>query len=175
MDDFRIPVLRTPRLTLRALAARDLDAFAAMHADPEVVRHLGTGQTRTREETWTAMAGMLGQWALRGYGMFAVEETASGRFAGRAGILHPYAWPEPELAYGLDRPFWGQGLATEAALALRDWAFATQGFARMISYVRPANAGSVKVLQKLGATLAGEQTMLGAPAQVWHHAPPAAG
>lgn len=175
MDEFRIPVLHTARLTLRALAPGDLDGFAAMQSDPLVMRHLGTGETRTREETWDLMARMLGQWALRGYGMFAMEETASGRFAGRAGILHPYVWPEPELAYGLDRPFWGQGLATEAALALRDWAFATQGFTRMISYVRPANADSVKVLHKLGATFAGEQTMLGAPAQVWHHAPPAGG
>ncbi len=170
MDGVSIPVLRTARLTLRALRPGDLDGFAAMHADPLVTRHLGTGATRTREETWTAMATMLGQWPLRGYGMFAVEETASGRFAGRAGILHPYAWPEPELAYGLDRPFWGQGLATEAALALRDWAFATQDFPTMISYVRPANTGSVRVLEKLGAVLEGEQTMLGAPAQLWRHA-----
>lgn len=173
MTSFTIPVLRTPRLTLRALTAADLDGFAAMHADPEVVRHLGTGATRTREETWATMAGILGQWPLRGYGMFAVEETATGRFAGRAGILHPYAWPEPELAYGLDRPFWGQGLATEAARALRDWAFATHDFPRLISYVRPANAGSIGVLRKLGATLAGEQMMLGAPAQIWHHPRPA--
>lgn len=173
MDRFDIPVLRTARLTLRALAADDLDGFAAMQADPEVMRHLGTGETRSREETWDLMARMLGQWALRGYGMFAVEETASGRFAGRAGILHPYTWPEPELAYGFDRPFWGQGLATEVALALRDWAFDRMGFPRMISYVRPTNTGSVNVLRKLGATHAGTQTMLGAPAELWHHFPPA--
>ena len=104
--------------------------------------------------------------------MFAIEETATARFAGRAGILHPYAWPDPELAYGLDRPFWGQGYATEASRALRDWAWAAIAPARLVSYVRPANAGSLGVLRKLGATLAGETEMLGAPAQIWHHRRP---
>jgi RimJ/RimL family protein N-acetyltransferase len=163
--------LTTARLRLRALAAADLDAFAAMHADPEVMRHLGSGVTRTREETWTAMAAMLGQWALRGWGMFAVEERASGRFAGRAGLLHPYAWPEPELAYGLDRPFWGRGYATEAAAALRAWAFDAFGFPRLISYVRPANAASIAVLRKLGAARVDTIDLLGGPAELWEHRP----
>ena len=115
--------LQTARLTLRPLRATDLAPFAAMHADPEVVRHLGTGQTRTTAETWDIMARLLGQWALRGYGMFAIEETATARFAGRAGILQPYEWPAPELAFGFDRPVWGQGYATEASRVLLDWAW----------------------------------------------------
>ncbi len=169
---FAIPRLQTDRLVLRALRADDLDAYAAMQSDPEVMRHLGLGVVRSREETWIAMAQMLGQWQLRGYGIFALEDRASGRFAGRAGILHPYAWPEPELAYGLDRPFWGQGLATEAARAIRDWAFASFPLPRLISYVRPANAGSIGVLRKLGARRVGEETMLGAPAEIWEHSRP---
>ena len=167
-----IPTLHTARLTLRPLRATDLAPFAAMHADPEVVRHLGTGQTRTTAETWDIMARLLGQWALRGYGMFAIEETATARFAGRAGILQPYEWPAPELAFGFDRPFWGQGYATEASRVLLDWAWTTIAPPRLISYVRPANAGSVGVLRKLGATLASETEMLGAPAQIWDHRRP---
>jgi RimJ/RimL family protein N-acetyltransferase len=174
MDRFRIPTLVTGRLILRPLAASDLDAFAAMQADPEVMRHLGTGETRSRAETWDMMARMLGQWPLRGYGMFAVEEAASRRFAGRAGLLHPFTWPGPELAYGFDAKFWGKGYATECARALLDWAWAERGLDRLISFVRPANAGSVGVLRKLGARLVEEREMLGAPAQVWEHLPPAA-
>jgi RimJ/RimL family protein N-acetyltransferase len=169
MDLGRIPTLSTARLRLRPLAAADLDAFAAMQADPEVMRHLGGGMTRTREETWTSLAAMLGQWPLRGYGMFALEETATGRFAGRAGLLHPYAWPGPELAYGLDRAFWGRGYATEAAVAIRAWAFGTLGLDRLISYVRPANAASVGVLRKLRAVHVETIELLGGPAEVWEH------
>jgi RimJ/RimL family protein N-acetyltransferase len=172
MSQFDIPVLSSARLTLRALAAADLDEFTAMQADPEVMRHLGAGVTRSREETWDTMARMLGQWPLRGYGMFAVVETASGRFAGRAGILHPYAWAEPELAYGFDRPFWGRGYATEAAVALRDWAFARFAMPRLVSNVRPANTASINVLRKLGAELVGEAEMLGLPAEIWVHRRP---
>ena len=118
---FEIPTLRTDRLTLRAFQAADLDALAAMQANPEVRRFLG-GNLLTRAEAWSLMERNLGQWALRGYGMFAVE--VEGRCAGWAGVLHPLEWPEPELAYSLDQPFWGRGLATEAARAARDWAFA---------------------------------------------------
>lgn len=171
MDRFHIPALRTARLLLRPLAASDLDAFAAMQADPAVMRHLGTGETRSRAETWDQMARMLGQWPLRGYGMFAVEDAASGRFAGRAGLLHPYTWPGPELAYGFAAEFWGRGYATECAQALLGWAWDTVGLDRLISFVRPANAGSVGVLRKLGATLVEELELLGGPAQIWEHRP----
>ena len=93
-----------------------------MQANPEVRRFLG-GNLLTRAEAWSLMERNLGQWALRGYGMFAVEVEGTD-CAGWAGVLHPLEWPEPELAYSLDQPFWGQGIATEAVRAARDWAFA---------------------------------------------------
>jgi len=167
MPRTEIPTLSTARLLLRALCAADLEAFAAMHADPEVMRHLGTGQTRTRDESFDMMARLLGQWDLRGYGMFAIEETATGRFAGRAGILHPLSWPEPELAYGLARPFWGQGYATEAAAAIRDWGFA-QGLA-LASFILVGNEGSVSVVRKLGAVRTGTIPLLGLQPERWEH------
>ena len=168
-----IPTLLTPRLTLRALRADDLDAFAAMHANPEVMKTLGTGVTRSRAETWDAMARMLGQWALRGYGMFAVVENASGRFIGRAGILHPYEWEEPELAYGLDQPFWGRGYATEAAVILHRWAFLQMHLSTLVSYVVPSNAASRHVLEKLGAEMTGRMMMLGTvEVERWRHGTP---
>jgi RimJ/RimL family protein N-acetyltransferase len=169
-----IPDLATARLRLRAFRAADLDAFAAMHADAEVMRHLGIGHIRSREETWRAMENFLGQWALRGYGMFAIEDLAR-HFVGRAGVLHPFDWPEPELAYSLDRPFWGAGLATEAATAIRDWAFATFGFARLASFIRPGNAASIRVVAKLGAVKAATVTLHGGPAEHWVHYRPGSG
>jgi RimJ/RimL family protein N-acetyltransferase len=168
-----IPTLLTPRLTLRALRAEDLDAFAAMHANPEVMKTLGTGVTRTRAETWDIMARMLGQWALRGYGMFAVVENASGRFIGRAGILHPYEWEGPELAYGLDQPYWGRGYATEAANIVHRWAFIQMQMPSLVSYVLPGNQGSRNVLEKLGASCEGMTTLFGTvEAELWQHRTP---
>ena len=175
MTRIEVPTLTTPRLILRALRADDLDAFAAMNANPEVMRYLGTGQTRTRAETWDMMARMLGQWALLGYGVFAVVEAASDRFIGRSGILHPLTWPEPELAYGLDQPYWAKGYATESAIAIRDWAFATLGFSRLASFIRPDNAASAALLRRMGAVRTGVITLLGGEAERWEHAPDGTG
>ncbi len=168
-----IPTLLTPRLTLRALTAEDLDAFAAMQANPAVMKTLGTGVTRTRAETWDGMARMLGQWSLRGYGMFAVVESSTGRFIGRAGILHPYDWPEPELAYGFDQPYWGRGYATEAATILHRWAFFQKNLPPLVSYVLPGNVRSGRVLEKLGATCEGTTMLFGTTeAELWRHRTP---
>jgi RimJ/RimL family protein N-acetyltransferase len=169
MTRIEIPTLTTPRLILRALRPEDLDPFAAMNANPEVVRYLGTGQALTPAQTWDLMARMLGQWPLRGYGFFAVVEAATGRFIGRSGILHTLAWPEPELAYGLDQPYWGKGYATESTIAIRDWAFATLGFSRIASYIRPDNTASAALLRRMGAVRTGMIMLLGHEAERWEH------
>src|SRR5215472_17799662 len=109
MTTFAIPTLTTERLRLRAFRAGDLDAYAAMQADP--------GRTSAPVEVWRTMATFLGQWALRGYGMWACEKLNGNAFIGSVGVFQPLDWPEPEIAYSLDRPFWRQGFATEAAAA----------------------------------------------------------
>ena len=167
---FEIPTLRTERLVLRPFRANDLDALATMQSNPEVRRFLGAGNLLSREETWGLMERVLGQWFLRGYGVFAVE--TQDRCAGWAGILHPLEWPESELAYSLDQPFWGRGLAGEAARAALDSAFATHGFARLASFIRSDNARSIRVAEKLGAVREGMVELRGSPAQWWVHRPP---
>lgn len=162
------PTLTTDRLTLRGFEARDLDAYAAMCADAEVMRWIGDGGPVDRAAAWRQMALFLGHWPLRGFGMWALEERASGRLVGRAGYLQPEGWPGVELGWLLARDAWGQGLATEAcraALAQRP-AF---GIERLISLVRPDNVRSAAVARRLGATLARTVEFLGAPVQVWEH------
>jgi RimJ/RimL family protein N-acetyltransferase len=168
---FEIPTLRTDRLVMRAFRATDIDAWATMEADPEVRRYRGNNP-RTRTEAWTAMETSLGQWALRGYGLFALELAADRRFAGFAGVLQPADWPEPELSYSLARHAWGQGLATEAAGAARDWTFARHGMKRLASFIWADNARSIRVAEKLGAVREGELELRGHSAQWWvHYAP----
>lgn len=168
-----VPVLTTARLTLRGFRESDLDAYAAMQADAEVMRHLGAGadagRPRTRDQSWTSMALLMGQWALKGYGSFALEETETGRFIGRAGILHLAGWPEPELAYALARAAWGQGFAQEACRAILPWAFRATGAERIVSYVKPGNERSTRLLARLGAVREGMGELLGVPCEVWVH------
>jgi RimJ/RimL family protein N-acetyltransferase len=171
MTAFEIPTLRTPRLTLRAFRATDWDPFAAMEAREEVQRYRG-GKPLSREQAWDSIQFQLGQWALRGYGRFALERVADGRFIGCAGILHPLDWTEPELAYSVDQPYWGEGLATEAAAAARNWAFATLGLPRLVSYIFPENIRSQRVAAKLGAVRDGPVDLRGAVVDSWIHAAP---
>src|ERR1700724_2355628 len=92
MTIFKIPILTTDRLRLRAFKASDLDAYAAMQANPEVMRHLVTGRTSTPVEVWRTMATSLGAWALRGYGMWACEKIDDSAFVGTVGIFQPLDW-----------------------------------------------------------------------------------
>ena len=160
----KIPELETPRLRMRAWRNSDLDAYAPMCADAEVMRYIGTGVTQTPPEAWRAMASFLGHWALRGYGMWAVERKDDGVLVGRAGCIEPEGWPGFELGWLLGREHWGRGYAIEAARAARDWAHESLGRDRMISLIRPGNERSVKVAEALGEKLAGEVDLLGGPA-----------
>lgn len=163
----RIPELDTERLRLRAFRDEDLDAYAAMCADPEVMRYLGTGVTLSRADTWRSMAGFLGHWALRGYGMWALEEKATGTLVGRAGFLNPEGWPGFELGWTLGRPYWGRGFATEASKRALDYAFEVLAQPRVISLIRPANTPSMRVAERLGEVRVGEIELLGGPCFVY--------
>jgi RimJ/RimL family protein N-acetyltransferase len=172
MTTFDIPTVETARLRLRAFHAADLDAYSAMQANPNVMRYLLTGQTAARIQTWYTMLTSAGSWGLRGYGMWAVEEVAGGRFIGSVGVFEPLDWPEPEIAYSLDEPFWHRGFATEAAAAARDWLFAHFPHQRLASFIRPENQASIRVAERLGAVLEGTAELRGVTFQHWvHHRP----
>jgi len=169
MTAFEIPTVVTTRLRLRAFRAGDLDAYAAMQANPEVMRYLLTGNTATRIQVWYTMLTSAGSWPLRGYGMWACETIEGGRFIGSVGIFEPLDWPEPEIAYSLDQPFWHRGFATEAAAAARDWLFGHFPVARAASFIRPENRASIRVAERLGAVCEGTTELRGATFQHWVH------
>jgi RimJ/RimL family protein N-acetyltransferase len=156
-----IPTLETERLTLRAFREADATALFELSQDPDVMRYVGDRRVPTRQEAWRAVAGWIGHWALRGYGQWAIEERASGRFIGRAGIINPADWPGPEVGYLLGRPWWGRGYATEAARAAMDWGFREIGFADLLSLIDPANQASIAVATRLGESLRGETDLMG--------------
>lgn len=159
----------TARLRLRLFEERDLDAVAAMFADPEVMRHIGDGKTFTRGESWRSIASALGHWALRGYGLWAVELRSTGETIGRVGFIDPEGWPGFELGWIVARPHWGKGYATEAARFALDHAVGALGRKRVISLIRPSNAASIRVAGKLGMRLEGEIEFMGGPVLVHAH------
>ncbi len=150
LDLREIPTLETPRLRLRCPREQDTDGVAAMFADARYMRFLGDGKTADRAAAWRAIAGALGHWVLRDYGFFSIEEKATGRFIGWTGLLSPEGWPGVEIAWGIAPSSWGQGLATEAAEGVRDYAFASLCLPRLVSLIHPENATSIRVAVKIG-------------------------
>lgn len=150
--------LETERLRLRPFRDSDLDAYAGICADGEVMRYLG-GAPLSRDDAWRQIAFFAGHWQLRGYGMWAVEELATGDLVGRVGYLYPEGWPDFELGWTLGRSHWGRGFATEAGRVALDHAFERLGRDRVISLINPRNRRSIAVAGRLGAR-AGERTIV---------------
>jgi hypothetical protein len=97
-----IPTLETERLWLRPFRSGDFEDYAALNADPEVLRHLGSGaQTWGRGRSWRHLAFLMGHWQLGGAGMWALEHRETGAFVGTAGFAAPDGWPGFELAGSL--------------------------------------------------------------------------
>jgi RimJ/RimL family protein N-acetyltransferase len=137
---------------LRELAAADLDFVACMLADPAVMRFWPRPQTRTEAEIWIQR--QQERYARHGHGYWLAVDQVTGQPVGQAGLLMSLVdgVEEPGLGYIFHRPFWGKGLATEAAFATLDWAFNSCGYSRIICLVRPQNVPSLRVAQRLGLT-----------------------
>src|SRR5205823_3385305 len=162
--------LETERLLLRQFREGDLDAYRRMVNDPDAMRAMGDTEPQTRAQCWRTLAIYLGHWAMRGYGPFAVEERSSGAFVGRIGPWFPEGWPGLELIWAVDRAYWGQGLATEAARAARDFVFRTLADRELISLIELENVASRRVAEKLGATHDRDVDFLGLHFRVYRHA-----
>jgi RimJ/RimL family protein N-acetyltransferase len=160
-------LLQTERLDLRMFRESDFDAYAAMCADPEVMRYLGDGQPLSRIDAWRSMASILGHWQLRGFGLWAMEERTSGELVGRVGCYYPSGWPGFEVGWTLRRASWGQGYATEGAQAAMRYAFDELHQPRVISLIQPGNERSIRVAERLGETLEGRTEVNGQEALVY--------
>lgn len=146
--------IETPRLLLRRWRDDDLAPFAAINADPEVMRWIGDGSVRDEEQTRAAIATMEALWEAERFGLFAVEIRETGELAGFTGLSVPHflpaVMPAVEIGWRLGRSFWGRGIATEAAEAALRYGMADRGLARVISLVQVGNAASERIMVKLG-------------------------
>ena len=157
MSEIRI---ETERLILRMWREEDLDVYAELCADPNVMRYLGA-KIFDRMATWRHMAFMVGHWHLRGYGYWAVDEKSSGKLIGRIGFLNPEGWPGFELGWTLSPSAQGKGYATEGARRALEYAFNEMGHEHVISLIHPDNKPSIRVAERLGEKLEGRTEVAG--------------
>jgi RimJ/RimL family protein N-acetyltransferase len=95
--------------------------------------------------------------------VFAVASRDDGRLLGCAGVIEPEGWPGRELTWTVAEEHWGHGYATEAAMAVRDWAFATFEDTGLVAMIHDENAASLRVAQKLGAVHLRDVEFFGEP------------
>lgn len=175
MTALEIPTLDTPRLRMRGFTEADFPAYRALVADPQVMRFLGDGRPLSEIDAWRQLATIVGHWALRGFGLWAVEDRATGSFVGRVGLLEPGGWPGFEVAYTIAPAMWGRGFAREAAGAALQFARNALRRSDIISIIRPENLASVRVATALGAVRSHAIEFFGAPSDIYKYPPSSAG
>lgn len=172
-------MIATERLVLRPPRPEDADAFLEFVGDGETMRWLG-GEPGGREVAVEHVERWLRRWDRNGVGYFVVllDDRAIGRvglnvwdlaagdqstyeLAGDAAVT--------ELAWGLTSAYWGRGYATEAARAVREWAYRERDVERLVSMIEPANVASARVAERLGATVEARVESVYGPMDVWVH------
>jgi RimJ/RimL family protein N-acetyltransferase len=143
--------LATDRLILRKPRPEDLEAFMAFYATDRAQYVGGPMEPR---QAWSFFGTEFGHWDMRGYGMFSVTEKGSSAALGIVGHWYPWGWPETEVGWVLfDAAHEGRGIAREAASACIDYAWRVLDWDTVVSYIAPGNTASIRLAERLGATL----------------------
>lgn len=145
--------LLTPRLTLRDITPADKPALHAMFNDAAVMRYYEGFKTEAQTDQWIQWN--MGLYASHGHGLWIIESRENGSFLGQASIVNQTieGAAEKELGYMLRSQCWGQGYATEAAIACRDDAFTRLQLPRIVSQIDALNAPSRRVAERVGLRL----------------------
>ena len=143
-------IIETERLVLRPFTADDLPALLRIRADEDVSRYLGTAAMQTPEFIERRLRFYMDCRERYGFGMSPAVRKSDGVFVGWGGLQPLEETGEIEVGYGFDKPFWGQGYATELAAAWLRYGFEGAGLARIVAVANPENSASRHVMEKLG-------------------------
>ena len=155
-------ILETDRLLLREYVEDDAESFFKLNSDPEVMRFVPDKPLLNVEQArQTLIDHPIADYRRYGFGRGACILKSTGEQIGFAGLKYLDELGEVDVAYRLLPAHWGQGLATEVALASVRYGFAALGLKRIIGLVMPKNIASVRVLEKTGLRYSGTVTLWG--------------
>jgi RimJ/RimL family protein N-acetyltransferase len=153
--------LTTERLTLRPLTLADIEWFAAMRGDADIMRYIGTAGAVPRAIAEERLDRHVTCWNERGLGMFGARLHGNDDPLGWAGLQPLEGTDDIEVGYAFAKPWWGRGFATEAASALVRWGFEELGLERIVAVAYPENEPSRRVMDKLGMHYEGTRLVHG--------------
>lgn len=145
-------MLETDRLFARHFEKEDLDDFAALCADAEVMRFVGDGTTLERSQVAGWIDVCQEKYAKRGYGTSAIFERSTGDFVGYCGVVRAPEQDFDELIYVFRRKCWGKGYATEIGREMLAHVFKISALDSISATIDPSNEPSKHVAAKLGMT-----------------------
>jgi RimJ/RimL family protein N-acetyltransferase len=145
-----VTIVRTERAVIRPFTDSDLDRFAAITGDLDLMRYVDTGTGLTREETAYWIDVTRRNHAKDGWTTWAVADPDTDEVYGYAGLVHGTEPDTIEITYVLLKERWGQGLASEIVIALSGYALQGRGLAAVYATIHPDNAASRRVIEKAG-------------------------
>ncbi len=150
-----IPRIETDRLILRGYVRDDFEDYVALRRDPEVARFTG-GVPRKASDIWGRFLGIAGNWAIEGFGQWAVIRRADGRLIGQTGIFRAMRGlgaefdAAPEAGWVLAGAAHGQGYGAEAVDAAHRWFDASRHAGPLHAMIEPENAASFRIAERFG-------------------------
>ncbi len=147
-------MLQTQRLILRNWQQSDLEPFAQMNADVEVMKYFLA--TLSRSESDALVKRIENHHRVHRFGLWAVEELSTSAFIGFIGLNMPtfeaHFTPTVEIGWRLAKAFWGKGYATEGARSAIDYGFEVIGLTEIVAFTAQLNLRSIAVMKRLGMT-----------------------
>jgi ribosomal-protein-alanine N-acetyltransferase len=169
MITVQIPTIETACLRLRAPMAVDFDSYAAFRQSD---RTRILGGPNPLDEAFHMLCALVGHWHIRGFGRWMVADKATDAPLGIVGLYHPDDWPEPEIGWSLFEAAEGKGVAFEAAMVARSYAYDVLGWSRIVSLIVPHNERSGALARRMGCVVEGQYTHpFYGPMDIWLHQP----
>ena len=149
-------ILKTKRLVISPLKLEDAAFILDLLNEPAFIQFIGDRGVRNQEDARNyLLKGPLASYELNGFGLWRVQVTSTGEPIGICGLIKRESLPDIDIGYSYLARFWGQGYASEAAEAVRDYARHTLGLRRLLAITDQRNTASVRVLEKIGMRLEG--------------------
>ena len=144
-------VLETERLTLREITTHDAEFLLRLLNEPSFIQNIGDRKVRTIEDACNyALNGPIASYEQQGFGLYLVELKETREPIGICGLVKRDSLPHADIGFAFLPDFWRRGYAVESAQAVRKYALEVLGLKRFLAIVNPANAGSIRVLEKIG-------------------------
>ena len=155
------PTLHLPRLMLRPYFLEDIDPLHRVQSEDSVLRYFPRTTPPPRPSVEKDICYQIEHWTRFGYGRWVIGQPPDGRPIGWCGLQYLPDTDEIEIGYLLAKPFWGQGLTTEAAIAGQRWAFEHLDLQELVAIIHPENIASIRVAEKLGMTFTARTVYFG--------------